>query len=129
MVFGLTLPWTLHKRELGAREVTRAHMGVRSARTWSGETRRDAMAWPTSFHSEGELCVKQRLDTRIPARAALGVAAPFPTTARARSTACSSSGSPRASDALAAAITLPSRSTGGPVGTSPAASAAAVTEG
>jgi hypothetical protein len=81
------------------------------------------MAWPTSFHSEGELCAKQRLDTRIPARSALGTVAPSPATARARYTARSSGGSPRASDALTAAITVASRCTGGPAGTIPAASA------
>jgi hypothetical protein len=111
--------------ETGTKRRLNAHLGVRSARTWSGLRRRDAMAWPTSFHSEGELCAKQRLETRIPARSGLGMVAPSPATTRASSTARTSSGSPRASDALTAAITLPSRSPGGPAGTSPAASAAA----
>jgi hypothetical protein len=102
----------------------RTHLGVRSARTWSGQRRRDTTAWPRSFQSEGELCAKHRLETRILARSALErVPAPSTATMRDSSTTCRSGGSPRASDAFTAAITRRSRS----AGTRPAASTAVAT--
>jgi hypothetical protein len=64
---------------------------------------------------EGELCEKQRLETKIDASSGLGNPEPKPSLSSetkhlAASTARSSGGSPRASDAFTAAITRRSKS-------------------
>jgi hypothetical protein len=79
---------------------------------WSGETRREAMAWSSSFHIAPVLCAKQRFDTSAAAR--LPLAPPQVAEAsraqRAASAAWRSGGSPRAAEAFTADINRPSRS-------------------
>lgn len=89
-------------------------LGMSRAMVWMGETTRDAIAWSRSFHSDGLLLAKHRLETRTRASSVLGIPNPHSWKQRAASTARRSGGSPRSSAALTAAMTRHSKSEGKP---------------